>query len=135
MGDYEHSITVAVEPDRLYAYLSDVGNLPRYMNSMRSAEPAGNDAVHTVAEVDGTRVEGEAWFRADEAARSIAWGSEGESDYHGTLVVVPDGSGATVTVALHTVHTDEPRIADGLRATLETIKHNVEDGADPVAPS
>ncbi|HXV93586.1 MAG TPA: SRPBCC family protein [Pseudonocardia sp.] len=132
MGDYEQSATVAAEPAELFDYLSDVHNLPDYFAAMRSAEPAGGDAVHTVADVDGTVREGEAWFTTDDAARSIRWGSEGPSGYHGELQVTGVDGGAEVTVRLHTEHVDDDRIHEGLQETLAAIKETVEGrGADP----
>ena len=135
MGTYESTTTVTASPDELFSYLSDVHNLPEYFASMKSADPAGraegdvppgSEAVHTVAEVDGQRREGEAWFTRDADDRSLRWGSEGPSDYHGELRV--DGSGETsqVTVRLHTEHVDDGRIQDGLEATLAKIKEEVE---------
>ena len=52
--------------------------------------------MHTVAEVDGTEREGEAWFTADEEARSIRWGSQGESHYGGELEVTGAQTGSQV---------------------------------------
>ena len=78
MGDYEQTTTVSADADALFRYLSDVNNLPDYFAAMKSAEPAEGDAVHTVAEVDGTEREGEAWFTADAEARSIRWGAQGQ---------------------------------------------------------
>jgi len=134
MGDYEHTTTVTTDADALFVYLADVNNLPSYFASMRSAEPAGGDAVHTVADVDGRQVEGEAWFTTDAAARSIRWGSEGENNYSGELKVAGAGSGSQVTVTLHTDHVDGANIDRGLEETLAHIKKNVEAGADPAAP-
>lgn len=134
MGDYEQSSTVNADPDALFTYLSDVNNLPSYFASMKSAEPAGGDAVHTVAEVDGTEREGEAWFTADAEARSIRWGSEGPNHYSGELAVTGAETGSQVTVRLHTEHVDGQAINDGLTETLAHIKRNVEADADPAAP-
>lgn len=127
MGDYEQSTTVTAEPDALFAYLSDVNNLPDYFASMRSAEPAEGDAVHTVAEVDGVEREGEAWFTADDEARSIRWGSQGPNHYSGELEVVGADNGSEVTVRLHTEHVDDEAITTGLKETLAHIKQNVEE--------
>jgi uncharacterized membrane protein len=135
MGTYERTTTVTAPADELFAYLSDVGNLPEYIAAMRQAEPAGraegdvppgSDAVHTVAEVDGVRREGEAWFKSDADARSISWGSEGPSDYHGELTVGDAGDESTVTVRLHTEHVEGGHVEQGLEATLATIKEKVE---------
>jgi|SRR3712207_5807588 len=130
MGDYEHSTSVTADPDELFAYLSDVHNLPDYFARMREAEPAGGDAVHTVAEVEGHRVEGEAWFTTDDAARTIRWGAEGPNHYSGELEVSGGGGESQVTVRLHTERdedgTADDRIAEGLEETLATIKDDVE---------
>jgi uncharacterized membrane protein len=134
MGDYEQTTTVSADPDALFSYLSDVNNLPDYFAAMKSAEPAGGDAVHTVAEVDGTEREGEAWFTADTEARAIRWGSQGPNHYSGELEVIGAPSGSQVTVRLHTEHADGEGIVEGLAETLDHIKRNVEAGADPDAP-
>lgn len=135
MGTYESTTTVTAPPDELFSYLSDVHNLPDYFAAMKSAEPAGAaqgdvppgaEAVHSVAEVDGQRREGEAWFRRDADARSISWGSEGPNDYHGELRVDGDGGHSRVTVTLHTEHAEGERIQEGLETTLDQIKEKVE---------
>lgn len=135
MGDYEHTTTVTADPDALYRYLSDVHNLPDYFAAMREAEPTGDtdaahhaDEVHVVADVDGTRREGEAWMRADADRRSLAWGSEGPNSYAGELVVGDADGGSTVTVRLHTERADGPGIRAGLEQTLASIKEQVEGG-------
>ncbi|MFR9801730.1 SRPBCC family protein [Pseudonocardia sp. RS010] len=141
MGDYEHSTTVAAEPDTLFRYLSDVHNLPDYFAAMREAEPTGSAAtgdvpggaeeVHVVAEVDGERKEGEAWFDSDPALRSLRWGSEGPNAYHGELSVNAASEGSEVTVALHTEHGDGDRVRAGLERTLSEIKRAVEGTTNP----
>jgi hypothetical protein len=47
---------------------------------MTSAEPAGQDEVHVVADVDGVTREGQAWFRAGRERRHLAWRSGGPAD-------------------------------------------------------
>jgi hypothetical protein len=58
--------------------------------------PGGGEEVHVVAEVEGTRREGEAWMAVDDAQRTLRWGSEGPNSYHGELQVAPAASGAEV---------------------------------------
>ncbi|MCW0212781.1 MAG: SRPBCC family protein [Pseudonocardia sp.] len=140
MGDYEHSTTVAADPESLFRYLSDVHNLPDYFAAMRSAEPTGDDApgaghpgaeeIHVVADVDGTEREGEAWFDADPKARALRWGSEGPNGYHGELAVNGVAEGRSeVMVSLHTERADGPGIRAGLEQTLAEIKRTVEGTA------
>lgn len=142
MGTDESTTTVTASPDALFAYLSDLHNLPEYFAAMKSADPAGraegdvppgSEAVHTVAEVDGQQREGEAWLTRDADARSLRWGSEGPSDYHGELQVDGEGSDSRVTVRLHTAHVEDARVQDGLDTTLAKIKEEVEARAgEPV---
>lgn len=134
MGDYEHTATVAADPDALFDYLSDVHHLPDYFTAMRDAEPTGEhvaegEEVHVVADVEGTRREGDAWIDADEERRTLRWGSEGPNAYHGELQVSPDGDGSEVAVRLHTERADGEAIRKGLQETLATIKQQVEGGS------
>jgi uncharacterized membrane protein len=128
MGDFTHSTSVDADPERLFAYLADVNNLPRYFSRMTSAAPGDGDEVHTTALLpDGNRVEGDAWFRVDEAARRIEWGSEGPGDYRGHLDVTPSGGGSSVEVHLHTARVDDgnSEVEDELRKTLDNIGQQV----------
>lgn len=133
MPEYERSQAVDVPADRLFAYLSDVRNLPDFLPRMTKAEPLGGDKVATAAVIDdggGEReVEGEAWMRVDEAERRIEWGSPGPDDYHGHLEVRGDGSGAELRIAITTDHQDGERIekelgraADAVRAKAEEVQ-------------
>lgn len=111
----------------MFDYLADVRNLPEYFTAMVSADAVGERKVHIVAEVEGVRREGHAWFERDREARAMRWGSEGPDGYHGELDVTSSGPAtATVTVTLHTERADGPGIRAGLEQTLATIKRNVE---------
>ncbi|MDT7743355.1 MAG: hypothetical protein QOE59_2433 [Actinomycetota bacterium] len=130
MADFTSTTTVDASPEDLFAFLSDVGNLPRYFARMKTAEPAEGNAVRTSAELpDGSHVEGEAWFEVDENAQHLAWGAEGSSDYHGDLDVRPDERGAVVEVHLHTTRVEpgDHEVQKGLDTTLDTIKTLVEE--------
>ena len=133
MADYERSETVQASAETVFAYLSDIGNLPDYMQRMTSAERTGEEAVHTTARIDvgdgeGPReVQGEAWLRLDPAEHRMAWGSEGPNAYRGELDVTEAGDGAsTVAIRLHTERTDGPGIERDLAATVESLKAQVE---------
>jgi uncharacterized protein YndB with AHSA1/START domain len=131
MGDYEHTATVSADPEALFRYLADVHNLPDYFAAMEEAEPTGEhvadgEEVHVVADVEGTRREGDAWMSVDDAARTLRWGSEGPNGYHGELQVSPMEHGSQVAVRLHTERADGPGIRAGLEQTLASIKRQVE---------
>ena len=130
MADYEHADDVPAGADELFAYLSDVRNLPKYFARMTSARPVESEAVHTTARLEEgeggpAEVEGEAWFRVHDAEKRLEWGSEGPSGYRGELDVTGDASGSRVAVRLHTDHDDPPGVQDGLRETVGNIKRLV----------
>ncbi len=132
MADFDGTTAVSVDPQALFAYLSDVGNLPRYFSRITSAEAGKGEEVHTAATMpDGTQVQGDAWFRVDEAAQRIEWGSEGPSAYSGYLQVRPASTGAEVEVHLHTtrVPDGDQQVRDGIAETLANIKGQAESSS------
>jgi hypothetical protein len=131
MGDYSGSTEVEASAGRLFGYLSQIGNLPRYFTAMTSAEPAGQDAVRVVADLNGTTREAEAWFRVDRERRHLEWGSEGPDGYHGSLDVAGDERTSSVTVFLHTERHDSGEIDRGIAETLAEVKRLVEAGPAP----
>lgn len=133
MPDYDGTTTVSADEGALFAYLSDVENLPEYFARMTEAHATGAaDEVHTEARMpDGQTVEGEVWFRVDEGAKHIAWGSESENSYNGYLdVTAIDGGTSSVKVFIHSPHTGEghaqAQVQQGVDETLATIKEKVE---------
>jgi len=129
MGDFQATTKVDAAEGALFDYLSQVGNLPDYFSRMTSAKAGDGEEVHTAARLpDGQQVEGDAWFRVDPGAGRIEWGSEGPNDYHGSLEVTADGSGAEVVVSMHTTRVSEgnSEVQKGLEDTLATIKRLVE---------
>jgi hypothetical protein len=131
VGDHSGSADAGVPAGQLFDYLSEVSNLPRYFTAMTSAEPAGQDEVHVVADVDGVTREGQAWFRVDRERRHLAWGSERPDNYHGYLDVTGHERTSSVRVFLHTERADSGDIDRGVAGTLAGIKRLVEAGPAP----
>ena len=129
MGDYEHTADVRRPPEEVFAYLADVSHLPEYFSGLEEARSSGPEEVAVVANVEGERYEGTAWMHADADARSLRWGAERPSGYHGELFVTGIGdTESRVTVALHTERADGPGIRAGLEQTLAQLKKTL-DGA------
>jgi len=129
MSDFTGTTSVSVPASRLFDYLSDVGNLPHYFARMTSAEPGDGEEVHTTAKMpDGTEAEGDAWFRVDQSAHRIEWGSEGPDDYSGHLQVRESGDASEVEVGLHTTRVEDgdDQVQDGIAETLAKIKELAE---------
>ena len=132
MADFTGTTTVSVPTTALFDYLSDVANLPKYFSRMTSARPGDGEEVKTTAKMpDGTEVQGDAWFRVDQDAQRIEWGSEGQSEYSGSLDVRSSGEGSEVEVRLHTTRVEpgDPEVQDGVDETLANIKTQAESGA------
>jgi uncharacterized membrane protein len=119
---HEHTEHVAAPADAVYAAISDLGNLPRFVPQMTAARRAADDRVEVDARYDGRTQHGEASFRTDDGERRIEWGAP--SGYHGWMKVDPDGDGSRLTLFLDTRHGSE-RDHD-ISATLDAIRMLVE---------
>lgn len=107
-----------------------MSHLPQYFARMTSAVRGDGEEVITSASLpDGSEVEGRAWFQVDSDNLHIAWGAEGEHDYHGSVDVRAGESGCEVEVHLHTsrVADGDVEVAQGVRETVANIKNLVEN--------
>jgi len=127
--DYQRSLTFDSNPDELFGFLSKIENLPKYLPRVSQASPEGGDEVHLTATLppqmtgDGvvTKVETDEEFSVDADHRSISWDSDVDREYRGELQVTPEGSGAKLTITLHTPFSDDA-INDGIDETLQNVK-------------
>jgi carbon monoxide dehydrogenase subunit G len=119
---HEHTEHVAAAPDAVYAAISDVTNLPKFVPQMTAARRAAGGRVEVDARYEGHEQHGEASFEADPEARRIEWGSA--SGYRGWMQVNQDGDGSRLTLFLDTPHAgaDDHDVA----ATLDAIRMLVE---------
>ncbi len=76
---HEHTEHVAASPDAVYAAISDVANLPRFVPQMIGVRPTGEDWVQVDARYEGHEQHGEASFHVDAADRRIEHCRSGES--------------------------------------------------------
>jgi uncharacterized protein YndB with AHSA1/START domain len=119
---HEHTEHVAAPPEAVYAAISDVNNLPRFVPQMTAVRPTGEDRVEVHARYEGREQHGEATFRADDGERRIEWSVP--SGYHGWMKVDPDDGGSRLTLFLDTRRGSE-RDHD-VAATLDAIRMLVE---------
>lgn len=134
--EFEQSTTVEASPERVYAFVSDVRNLPKYLPTTKSAEPQQGERVRVQGEAEGHKYDSDGYFRKDEANRRLEWGAD-EHYYSGWLEVAGSGDSADVTV--HLTFKGRPSkdganggpsendIREGLVKSLESIKNFVED--------
>lgn len=119
---HQHTEHVAAPPDALYAAISDVSNLPRYVPQITAVRPSDDDHVEVDARYEGREQHGEASFSADDREHRIAWSTA--SGYHGWMKVDPDGEGSRLTLFLETRHGSEHE--HDVSSTLDAIRMLVE---------
>ena len=119
---HEHTEHVAAPPEAVYAAISDVNNLTRFVPQMTAVRPMGDDRVEIHARYEGREQHGEATFHADDGERRIEWSVP--SGYHGWMRVDPDDGGSRLTLFLDTRRGSE-RDHD-IAATLDAIRMLVE---------
>ena len=71
MAEHERSASVDAPASRLFDYLSDIQNLPRYFDSMTSAEPAGGEAVGRRRTSMVRPWKARLWFRVDDNIKRL----------------------------------------------------------------
>lgn len=157
MSEYEQTQTVGAPPEEVFAWLSDVGNLPSYLPPVVDASIQGPSAegmpgrkVHTTLEYPGGggTFDAEGYLAVDEGERRMEWGAEAGRDYSGWLTVAESGGGESeVTVHLSLgersvegemegqASEGQDMLAQGIVETLESIRRQIEEGSGKVEAS
>lgn len=156
MTEYQQTQTIGASAENVFAWLSDVNNLPRYLPPVvdasiegPSAEGSPGQRVRATLEYPGGggTFDAEGYFAIDEGQRRMEWGAEVQRDYSGWLEVTEDGDGQSqVTVHLNfgersvepemreQAPEDRDPLAEGIAATLESIRRQIEEGSGKVQP-
>ena len=153
--EYEQSQAIEAPPEEVFAWLSDVDNLPDYLPPVVDASVEGPSAegtpgqrIRTTLEYpggEGGTFEAEGYLAVDERERRMEWGAEAGRDYSGWLAVANHGEGGS-EVVVHlsfgerSVEPDiedqtpegEHPLAEGISATLESIRRQIEEGSGKV---
>lgn len=156
MQEYEQSATVAAPANEVFAWVSDVQNLPKYLPPVKDAGIEGpsegdnpGEKVKTHVEIpDRGEFESEGYLDVDAETRTMRWGAESDRDYSGRLEVAEDGDGQSeVTVHLsfgprsvegeiqEESSEDRNPLEESLSATLESIRRQIEEGSGKLPPT
>ncbi len=135
MAEYTDHIDVAAPADAVFAFVSDIENLPKYLPTVQHAHPQSNERVEVEGKANGHPYNSDGYFKVDQAARTMTWGSDGENDYSGKMQVTGDGSTAKVACSLKFTPSESIKesmdknqggpsaaMTDGLRTSLQSIK-------------
>jgi uncharacterized protein YndB with AHSA1/START domain len=52
-GEYEESLTMRAPADRVFDFIADVRNLPKYLPTTKDAQSQGGERVHVQGEAQG----------------------------------------------------------------------------------
>ena len=119
--EHVHSQHVAAEPEGVFAAFKSPASLARFVPQLTRTEQEG-ERVEVEARYEGRTQHGDAFFRSDEAARRVEWGTD--SGYRGWIEVAPDDGGSILTLGLHTTHVEH---ADqDIAGTLDAMRRLVE---------
>ena len=153
--EYEQTQVIAASPDEVFAWVTDVGNMPGYLPPIKEASIEGESAPGTPGEKvrmegeipDRGEFESEGYFDVDAEARTMRWGAETDRDYSGWLTVAEAGDGQSeVTVHLsfgprsvegeiqEDSSDDRDPLEESLEATLESIRRQIEEGSGKLPP-
>ena len=107
MGDYSGRIGIDRPPAEVFAFLSDIRNMPRYLPTVQKVGPQGPDHVAVEGESHGHHYHSTGSFRADPEARRMSWESDSRLDYRGELQVHGSGDRCEVELRLHLAPEDQ----------------------------
>ena len=153
--EYEQSQAIDAPPGEVFAWLSDVGNLPKYLPPVvdssvegPSAEGVPGRRIRTTLEYPGEgggTFDAEGYLSVDDGERRMEWGAESGRDYSGWLTVANHGEGGSEVVvhlsfgersAGPEIEERAPEgsdpLAEGVSATLESIRRQLEEGLGKV---
>lgn len=124
MSDYEQSVTIQASPQTVFAFVSNVQNLPRFMPTTLRAQALPGEQVRVEGEVKGHSYAADGQFHADPNTQRLEWKAD-EGYYAGWLQVQPAGDSASSEV---TVHIALQGYAPGTTPQQRPTDHQIEQG-------
>ncbi len=145
---HRQSVTIDAPADQVFAFVSEIGNLPKYLPPITSAEAVPPDKVRLHGEVPNHgKIDGEGYYHVHQEERRMEWGANVGRDYAGSLTVTEQGQNrSALSVELSFgPRSVEPQIEqesgperdpleEGVGATLESIRRQIEGEGGKVTP-
>jgi hypothetical protein len=121
MGEFRGRISIGQPAAEVFGFLSDPGNMPRYLPTVRKAELQGPGRILMEGEADGHAYRDEGWLKLEADALRMRWGSGRVPDYEGMLEVLPVAQGSEVSLRLSI--TPEPAVAKRMEQENGAVDH------------
>lgn len=154
MPVYEQAQTIHATADDVFAFVSDVDNLPKFMPTTKRAELTGESfdgapELHVEGSAQGHEYAQDGFLRTfpDRTPKRMEWGAQQEDRYSGFLTVDDDGDTSRVTIHLEfgpnslapeAPQQEAPGDRDPMEASLSksllSIQNLVEGRGGPVMP-
>jgi uncharacterized membrane protein len=145
MVEYERARRVDAPPDDVFAFVTDVRNLPAFVPTVRSAAQPAEERVRVRGETSGGTFEDVAAYHVDPSRRRLEW--EADDRRHGGWLTVSPLDGASEVVVhlsfgpavdvsgrpLTSADVEQPNpIEENLETALDSLRHLMEgtDGAE-----
>jgi len=122
MGEYTGRIEIDRPAAEVFAFLSDIRNMPRYLPTVRQVTAEGTNRVAVEGEAEGHAYRDEGSLRVLAEARRMEWSADKHSDYHGRLEV-RDGPGSGSTVELRLEVDPPPEVARRMQERHGNVGH------------
>ncbi len=151
MADLSGSITISAPPRAVFAFVSEISNLPQYLPTVKAAEDAGQGRVQVTSVVENESHTQDGYFRTPGVDQPITWGSDGDKDYEGSMLIEASEHGSNLILSLHLnpppqkaedieARTDQDfasQMQEGINRCLQSIKNQVEGtgGKDEIPES
>lgn len=123
MGDYERIERVDSPPERVFDYLSDPTNIPRYVPSVTHVEAvpprgirlSGRDTAGAAVVVSG-------WLYADSDGRHIDFATELPVSCRGRIDIAAEGAGTEISVRVQADEPDPEGLIHQVAAALDNVQ-------------
>ena len=139
MAEYERSRLIHASEGDVFAFVSDVNNLPVYVPTVSAVEPQEGENVLVRGEIRGHTFADEGWFHVEPARHRVEWG-DAERTYSGSLTVAADNGDSRATIHLSLppyvtpsgapVTGEDPaeraQIEESLEASLDSLRNIME---------
>jgi hypothetical protein len=99
MPEYEGSRLIALSPDEVFEFVSDVRTLPAYVPTVQSAEPQPEGRVRVEGSMGNVHYVDDGFLKINEDRRRMEWSAD-ELNYRGWLEVGDENGLARVRVHL-----------------------------------
>ncbi|HXG65052.1 MAG TPA: SRPBCC family protein [Blastocatellia bacterium] len=130
MKEYEHTVVVEASSGKVFDFVSDVQNLPRYLPTVRNAEALEGERVRLQGESAGRQYENEGVFRVDKENRRIEWGSVDEGRYRGWLEVKDHENVEWSIVTARLTFAEQPELAEQMKGQNMDVDAAIQDSLE-----